>query len=115
MPILSEGQNILEAYEEERFLGYGEYAEFYRVKHRILGRQSMKVFKAAGMTLADIEEALGETILLFRIGHPKSVRVCDANIAQTNKVLFGFFTMNNVLGGSLKKIRAITRIRVCTD
>ena len=51
MAILTEGQNIRDTYEVERFLGEGAFAEVFRVKHRFLGRQAMKVFKAAGMTL----------------------------------------------------------------
>ncbi len=103
MAILEEGQNIRDTYEVERFLGEGAFAEVYRVKHRFLGRQAMKVFKAAGMTLPDIEDMLGEAIMLSRIGHPNIVRVFDANTVQTKKGLFGYFTMENVPGGSLEK------------
>jgi serine/threonine protein kinase len=103
MAILSESMNIRDTYEVERFLGEGAFAEVYRVKHRFLGRQAMKVFKAAGMTFEDIEEALGEAIMLSRIGHPNIVRVFDANTVETPRGLFGYFTMENVAGGSLDK------------
>lgn len=103
MAILEEGQNIRDTYEVERFLGEGAFAEVYRVKHRFLGRQAMKVFKASGMTLPDIEDMLGEAIMLSRIGHPNIVRVFDANTVDTKKGLFGYFTMENVSGGSLEK------------
>jgi len=103
MAILTEGQNIRDTYEVERFLGEGAFAEVFRVKHRFLGRQAMKVFKAAGMTLLDIEGALGEAIMLSRIGHPNIVRVFDANVVETQKGLYGYFTMENVPGGSLDK------------
>lgn len=103
MAILTEGQSIRDTYEVERFLGEGSFAEVFRVKHRFLGRQAMKVFKAAGWTLPDIEEALGEAIMLSRIGHPNIVRVFDANVVETEKGLFGYFTMENVPGGSLDK------------
>lgn len=103
MSILTEGQNIRDTYEVERFLGEGAFAEVFRVKHRFLGRQAMKVFKAAGMTLSDIEDALGEAIMLSRIGHPNIVLVFDANVVETKKGLFGYFTMENVPGGSLDK------------
>lgn len=103
MSILSTGLNIRETYEVERFLGEGAFAEVYRVKHRFLGRQAMKVFKATGMTLEDIEDALGEAIMLSRIGHPNIVRVFDANTVSTPKGLYGYFTMENVPGGSLDK------------
>ena len=103
MALLSEGQIIRETYEVERFLGEGAFAEVYRVKHRFLGRQAMKVFKRGGMTLTEIEEMLGEALMLSRIGHPNIVRVFDANVLETHKGLCGYFTMENVPGGSLEK------------
>lgn len=103
MAILAEGQKINETYEVERFLGEGAFAEVYRVKHRFLGRQAMKVFKTLGMTLSEIESILGEALLLSQIGHPNIVRVFDANISKSPKGNLGFFTMEYVAGGSLDK------------
>jgi serine/threonine-protein kinase len=80
MPLLQEGQVIRDTYEVERYLGEGAFAEVYRVKHRFLGRQAMKVFKRAGMTVEQIDEMLSEAIMLSRIGHPNIVRVFDANV-----------------------------------
>jgi eukaryotic-like serine/threonine-protein kinase len=68
MRLLDEGQIIRETYEVERFLGEGAFAEVYRVRHRFLGRQAMKVFKRVGMSIDDINEMLGEAILLSSIG-----------------------------------------------
>jgi serine/threonine-protein kinase len=73
------------------------------VKHRFLGRQAMKVFKRVGMELDEIHEMLGEAILLSRIGHPNIVRVFDANILETARGICGYFTMENVPGGSLER------------
>ena len=103
MPLLSDGQIIRGTYEVERFLGEGAFAEVYRVRHRFLGRQAMKVFKRSGMTLPEIEEMLAEAVLLSRIGHPNIVRVFDANVLETSDGLHGFFTMENVPGGSLDR------------
>lgn len=103
MPILQEGLNIRGTYEVERLLGEGAFAEVYRVKHRFLGRQAMKVFKRVGMTQGEIEEMLGEAILLSRIGHPNIIRVFDANVFEAPKGLIGFFTMENIPGGSLDR------------
>src|ERR1039458_5566184 len=103
MPLLEEGQVIRETYEVERFLGEGAFAEVYRVKHRFLGRQAMKVFKRVGMTLDEIHDALSEAILLSRINHPNIVRVFNADILQTPQGNCGYFTMENVSGGSLDK------------
>lgn len=103
MRLLQEGQVILNTYEVERFLGEGAFAEVYRVKHRFLGRQAMKVFKMTGMTITEIEQLLGEAIMLSRLNHPNIVRVFDANITDTSKGVCGFFTMEYVAGGSLEQ------------
>jgi eukaryotic-like serine/threonine-protein kinase len=103
MQLLEAGTIIRDTYEVERFLGEGAFAEVYRVKHRFLGRQAMKVFKRAGISLEDMHEMLGEATLLSRIGHPNIVRVFDANTLTTPRGECGYFTMENVSGGSLQK------------
>jgi serine/threonine-protein kinase len=103
MHLLKEGEVIRDTYEVERFLGEGAFAEVYRVKHRFLGRQAMKVFKRVGMSLDEIHEMLGEAILLTHLKHPNIVSVSDANIFQSPKGTCGFFTMEYVPGGSLDK------------
>lgn len=103
MPLLAEGQTIRDTYEVERLLGQGAFGEVYRVRHRFLGRQAMKVFKRGGMTLAETEELLGEALLLSRIGHPNIVRVFDANTIDSELGPVGFFTMEYVAGGSLEQ------------
>ena len=101
MGLLKEGQSIRGTYEVERFLGEGAFAEVYRVKHRFLGRQAMKVFKIVGMGLEEVEQYLDEAIILSRISHPNIVQVYDANITETSKGICGFFTMEFIAGGSL--------------
>lgn len=70
MGLLEEGQTLRGTYEVERFLGEGAFAEVYRVKHRFLGRQALKVFKAPGMTSQETVEALEEAVLLPDWGIP---------------------------------------------
>src|SRR5438067_11331768 len=103
MRLLEEGQTVRDTYEVERFLGEGAFAEVYRVKHRFLGRQAMKVFKSHAMTTEEIERMLGEAIMLSRIGHPNIVRVFDANVTEARGVEYGFFTMEYVAGGTLEQ------------
>jgi serine/threonine-protein kinase len=103
MALLKEGDQLRGTYEVERFLGEGAFAEVYRVKHRFLGRQALKIFKRKDMTIEEIEEMLGEATLLSRIGHPNIVRVFDANIVETESGVCGYFTMEHVPGGTLDK------------
>ena len=102
MSILDIGCKIKETYEIEKFLGEGAFAEVYRVKHRFLGRQSMKVFKKVGMTESHILKMLSEAILLSKIGHPNIIRVYDANVIETDAGYVGYFTMEYVAGGNLQ-------------
>jgi serine/threonine protein kinase len=102
MGLLREGQKIRGTYEVERYLGEGAFAEVYRVRHRFLGRQAMKMFKTTGMTLEETEMMLEEAILLSQLGHPNIVRVFDADVMETHRGACGFFTMEYVAGGSLQ-------------
>ena len=103
MRLLEEGQTVRDTYEGERFLGEGAFAEVYRVKHRFLGRQAMKVFKRVGMNLDEIQDMLGEAILLTHLKHPNIISVSDANVFETRGGTCGYFTMEHVPGGSLDK------------
>src|SRR5436305_7724081 len=103
MRLLREGETVRDTYEVERFLGEGAFAEVYRVKHRFLGRQAMKVFKTTGMTVEETEQMLAEAVMLSRIGHPNIVRVFEANVTDTSRGVCGFFTMEYVAGGSLEQ------------
>jgi len=101
MSLLEEGQEIRNTYEVERLIGEGAFAEVYRVRHKFLGLQAMKVFKTVGMTFDETMEMLGEAILLTHIGHPNIICVHEANTTETSKGTCGFFTMEYVAGGSL--------------
>ena len=99
--LLNEGDVIRGSYTIERFLGEGAFAEVYRVKHRVLGRLAMKVFKLLG-TMEETQLALKEPIMLSKIGHRNVIRVFDADIIETAEGTRGFFTMEYVAGGSLQ-------------
>jgi len=103
MPLLQPGQIIRDTYEVERYLAEGAFAEVYRVRHKFLGRQAMKVFKRTGMTHAELDEMMAEAVLLSQIAHPNIVKVFDANTVVTDIGECGYFTMENVPGGSLDK------------
>ena len=75
MALLEDGQSLRDVYEVERYLGEGAFAEVYRVKHRFLGRQAMKLFKLPGLTLSELEQMLGvEAVLLLKLNHPNIIR-----------------------------------------
>lgn len=102
MRLLQDGQMVRGSYEVERLLGEGAFAQVYRVKHRFLGRQAMKVFKMVGMTVEETHQMLGEAMILSRIGHPNIVRVFDADLVRTGRGECAYFTMEFVAGGTLE-------------
>lgn len=103
MPLLQPGQMIRDTYEVERYIAEGSFAEVYRVKHKFLGRQAMKVFKRTGMTNAELDEMMAEAVMLSHLAHPNIVKVFDANTVTIDQEERGYFTMENVPGGSLDK------------
>jgi len=102
--LLNEGEEIHSVYEVDRLLGEGAFAEVYRVRHKFLGRQAMKVFKSPSPELEEIERNLAEAVLLSKIGHPNIIRVFDAGILETNAGKRGYFTMEYVPGGTLESL-----------
>lgn len=103
MQLLQEGHTIDRRWYVERYLGQGAFAEVYRVRHKIFGRQAMKIFKRIGMTLDEVEEILQEPILLAGINHPNIIRVFDADTTQTSQGICCFFTMEYIAGGTLER------------
>src|SRR5436190_8032765 len=99
--LLNEGDSLGRNYTVERFLGAGAFAEVYRVKHRILGRQALKVFKLLG-TREETDRALKEPIMLSKIRHRNVIQLYDSDIIESAEGTRGFFTMEYVAGGSLQ-------------
>ena len=99
--ILKEGEIVLDIYEVDRFLGEGSFAEVYRVNHKYLGRQALKVFKAIETDILEIKRKLEEAVILSKIGHPNIIRVYDAGILKTSEGQRGYFTMEYISGGTL--------------
>jgi serine/threonine-protein kinase len=103
MALLQEGKTIQDKWIVETFLGEGAFAEVYRVRHRIFGRQAMKVFKRTGMELGEAEGILQEAILLANMHHPNIIRVFDADMTETSQGVCCFFTMEYIAGGTLER------------
>jgi len=98
---LAEGSVIKGTYVVERYIGGGSFGEVYRVRHKFLGRQAMKVFRECGVSEEEIVELLREALLLSKIGHPNVIRVFEANVLDEEYGSRGYFTMEYVPGGTL--------------
>lgn len=112
MSLLAENQVIRDGdYVVEKLVGTGFFAEVWRVKHRILGRQALKIFNTPG-TLDEIKAMFEEARLLTKFGHRNIIRVFDAGYHETREGTRGFFTMEYLAGGSLEQFRLRHRERL---
>ena len=98
MRLLEEGQTVRDTYEVERFLGEGAFAEVYRVRHRFLGRQAMKVFKRVGMSLDEIQEMLGKPSSSPNLSTPTSLVFATLTSLTLLAARAAFFTMEYLPG-----------------
>lgn len=99
--LLTVGQVLPTQHSVERYLGEGAFAQVYRVKHRVFGRQAMKVFKVPIRPEQDISALLSEAVILKRFQHSNIVRVYDAGTLQLGGDDYCYLTMEYAGGGTL--------------
>ncbi len=102
---LAVGEIVRDTYTVEAHLGGGAFGAVYRVRHRFLGPQAMKVVRT-GPSLPSIEEVLEEARLLATLIDPHVVRVFDANTVTTDSGERPYLTMELVVGGNLEEVLA---------
>lgn len=111
-PILRPGDCVRGTYTVERMLGRGVFAEVYLVRHRYLGRQALKVWRAGPGTM-DVAAPLVEAQTLVNLTHPHIVRVYEANVDEVRDVPFAFLTMEWCPAGTLAdRLRDEVRLSV---
>lgn len=101
--LLALGQRVTAGLVVDRLLGEGAFAEVYRVRHHILGRQALKIFKHVA-SLETTPRMFDEARILSTLGHPNIIRVFDAGTVQTSQGVRGYLTMEYMAGGSLREL-----------
>lgn len=104
--ILLKGESINETYEVQFFIGEGAFGEVYRVKHKYLGIQVMKVFKEEYVSKTDLDTVTKEAKILSKLTHPNIVRVFETNSFLRKDKTYFFITMGFVSGETLTQLLA---------
>jgi transitional endoplasmic reticulum ATPase len=102
--ILTKGETIIDTYEIQFFIGEGAFGEVYRVKHKFLGIQVLKVFKEEYVRKSDLGTVTQEAKILSKLTHPNIVRVFETNSFLKGDEKFYFITMGFVSGETLTQL-----------
>jgi transitional endoplasmic reticulum ATPase len=99
--LLQKGEVINNTYTVQFFIGEGAFGEVYRVKHKYLGLQVLKVLKKKYEEENELETIINEANLLSKLTHPNIVRLFEANEFEKNGQTFYFFSMDFVSGETI--------------
>lgn len=103
---LARGQVIDGVYEVIFYIGEWLFGEMYRVRHKYLGIQVLKLFKENFEKTVDIEEISRKVRVLSKIIHPNVVRVYECSSFHIKDKTRYFLTMGFVSGETLTHLLA---------
>lgn len=102
--VLETGEVVNDTYVVQCFIGEGAFGEVYRVKHKHLGLQALKLFKDGYVDRTDLKVVTAEAGVLAKLIHKNIVRVFDSNSFSRAGRLYHFMTVGFVSGESLAKL-----------
>ncbi len=98
---LPAGEVIRDTYTIESVLGEGAFGVVYKVRHKFLGFQALKVFHPEKVSQAVANNFLNEAVILSKITHPNVVRVFEANHFDLDGTSVAYVVMEYVPSGTL--------------
>ena len=101
-PLFQSGMVLGNTYTVDTFLGAGAYGQVYRVTHRYLGRQALKIFPPGGPDKD--RDFFHEARVLVYLTHPNIVRVFDANVVESAYGPLPYLAMEYIDGGTLGRL-----------
>lgn len=101
--ILRRGDVVNGTYDVQFFIGEGAFGEVYRVKHKSLGLQVLKVLKPPTDWVESSTRILAEARVLASITHPNVVRIFETNTFAQRGTTYEYLTMEFVPGESLEQ------------
>lgn len=99
------GSRIRDTYTVDSHIASGAFSDVYKVRHRYMGMQAMKVLRDA-RSESDRAQGLYEAFQLARISHPSIVRVFDGNRLEKKWGGHAYVTMELLEGGTLRDLAA---------
>jgi len=112
--LLKSGDIIKDTYTIECLIGVGAFGEVYRVKHKFLGRQALKIIKIDNFDNLNINELANEAVILSRLLHPNIIRIFEANTFRHGGKDYFYIVMELVPGETLLKLIK-RKIRLAPD
>ena len=102
--VISNGKIIKNTYEIDRLIGTGAFGNVYRVTHKFLGYQALKVLKPDILKKNEQNSFINEATILSNITHSNVVRVYDANYFRLKKEKLFYISMEYVSGETLMRM-----------
>ena len=102
--ILKRGEIINNTYTIKFFIGQGAFGEVYRVKHKFLGLQVLKILKPEYVLNTELDTLIKEALILSKLTHENIVRVFETNNFQKGSETYYFIAMEFVSGESLSDL-----------
>lgn len=104
MSLLKKNETINETYTVKFFIGEGAFGEVYRVNHKFMGLQVIKVLKKKYVENSDTKKITQEAIILSKLTHQNIVRVFETNTFKKDKESFIFISMEFISGESISDL-----------
>ena len=104
---------IRDTYTMDSFLGEGAFGSVYRVRHKYLGMQVLKIFHPGTIPKEQEPELFNEAFILSKITHENVVRVYEANTFEYGGNRYCYIAMEYIKGGSLSNyIEKLVRLPI---
>jgi serine/threonine protein kinase len=94
MPLLKKNEVINDTYTVKFFIGEGAFGEVYRVSHKFMGLQVIKLLKKKYVEGVDTLKITREAVILSKLTHKNIVRVFETNTFERDVLKFHVFFPN---------------------
>ena len=94
---------IRDTYTVDTYLGQGAFGAVYKVRHKFMGIQALKIFHPGSISLEQQSELFNEAYILSKLTHENVVRVYEANTFVFNGTKYCYIAMEFIDGNTLSR------------